>query len=258
MIEFQVGDEVRILNGGWFGKTGKILWRADSYSPDHEYFYRVWIAGVDKITTYYDDEMQLLQRGKENETMAEIKDSGERTEYRKAIENLMDRQKDKGLSKYGVTLEDNETLTTGQRIEHLEEELIDGLMYCEHLKKVIGEGSSLTADDYQRAALRTAQTEVMSRDQLLLNGVMGLCGEAGECIDLIKKVKFQGHAIDYLKLKHELGDVAWYLAVAAYGAGFDLSEVMEDNIEKLKERYPEGFDKARSIGRKEYTKSEPN
>ena len=171
--------------------------------------------------------------------------------YRERIIGLLDKQIDKGLRKYGVLIEKNDTLTSEQRIEHLEEELVDALMYCEHLKAGIS-GSALTADDYQRAALRTAQTDKFPMDALLLNGVMGLCGEAGECIDLVKKYRFQGHRLDYDVLKKELGDVAWYLAVASYGAGFRLSEVLNQNIEKLKERYPDGFDKARSINRKEY------
>ena len=170
--------------------------------------------------------------------------------YKLRIVDLFDRQFQKGIHKYGVSLEDNDTLTTEQRVDHLEEELADAMVYCEHLKAAIKD-KGLTADDYQRAALRTARADELGHDELLLNGVMGLCGEAGECIDLVKKVRFQGHGLDYLELRKELGDVAWYLAVAAWGAGFDLSEVLEENIEKLKKRYPEGFDKARSINRKE-------
>ena len=177
--------------------------------------------------------------------------------YQKAIERLFDKQFQKGVEKYGVTLEENDTLTTEQRIEHLEEELADGMVYCEHLKAAVG-GDNLMADDYQRAALRTAQADVLSPDELLLNGVMGLCGEAGECIDLVKKARFQGHELDRDKLMKELGDVAWYLAVASKAAGFKLSEVFEENVKKLKERYPDGFDKARSIHRNENKTEEKN
>jgi len=174
----------------------------------------------------------------------------QKTRYQAAIEALIGKQIEKGRGKYGVTLEDNVTLTAQQRIEHLEEELIDGLMYSEHIKQIFA-GNGLTADDYQRAALRTAQVDRLDTDELLLNGVMGLCGEAGECIDLIKKTRFQGHELDRDKIKKELGDVAWYLAVASWAAGFPLSDVFDTNIEKLKARYPDGFDKARSIHRAE-------
>ena len=168
--------------------------------------------------------------------------------YQQKIEERVAAQVAKGREKYGVTLEDNGTLTEAQRIEHLEEELIDGLMYCEHLAAV-GRERGITADDYQRAALRTAQADRLSADELLLNGVMGLCGEAGECIDLVKKARFQGHELDRIKLAEELGDVAWYLAVAAHGLGIPLSAILEGNVEKLMKRYPGGFDKARSMNR---------
>jgi NTP pyrophosphatase (non-canonical NTP hydrolase) len=107
----------------------------------------------------------------------------------------------------------------------------------------------ITGNDYQQAALRTAGNNDL--DALLLNGVMGLNGEAGECIDMVKKAMFQGHALDTEKLAKELGDVAWYLAVAAYAINYDLDTVLEMNIEKLKARYPDGFDAERSNNRKE-------
>lgn len=109
--------------------------------------------------------------------------------------------------------------------------------------------TDMTANAYQKAALRTAGTENPSA--LLFNGVMGLNGEAGECIDLLKKVLFQGHELDHNELAKELGDVAWYLAVAAHAIGFDLETVLQMNIDKLKARYPDGFDPERSTHRSE-------
>ena len=105
------------------------------------------------------------------------------------------------------------------------------------------------ANAYQQAALRTAGT--VNPDPLLINGVMGLNGEAGECIDLVKKHLFQGHELDKEKLAKELGDVAWYLAIASYAIGYNLDDVLKMNIQKLKERYPDGFDAERSNNRKE-------
>ena len=172
------------------------------------------------------------------------------TLYGDNISRMIDAQIEKGKEKYGVFLEDNTTLTASQRIEHAQEESIDFLMYLEHLKSLLN-GDGITANDYQRAALRTAQLDKFGPDELLLNGVMGLTGEAGECIDLVKKMRFQGHELDRDKFLLELGDVAWYLAVAAKGAGFSLSEVFEANVDKLKKRYPDGFDKARSMNRSE-------
>lgn len=172
------------------------------------------------------------------------------TEYGKRISALIEHQEMKGIAKYGETLEENITLTTEQRVEHLAEELIDGLMYCEHLKEAI-RGNHLRADDYQRAALRTAQIDKLSRDELLLNGLMGMCGEAGECMDILKKARFQGHELDRKAVMEEIGDCAWYIAVASHALGYTLSDVLSANVEKLKTRYPDGFDKARSICREE-------
>lgn len=117
----------------------------------------------------------------------------------------------------------------------------------------------MEANEYQKEALRTAagMREVADAkaatqtDNLLLNGVMGLCGESGECIDLVKKHMHQGHDLDKAHLAKELGDVAWYLAVTAHAIGYDLDDILEMNVQKLRERYPDGFDARRSVHRKD-------
>jgi NTP pyrophosphatase (non-canonical NTP hydrolase) len=78
---------------------------------------------------------------------------------------------------------------------------------------------------------------------------MGLNGEAGECIDILKKALFQGHDLDKERLAGELGDVAWYLAVSADAIGYDLETIFKKNIEKLNKRYPNGFDAEKSVHR---------
>ena len=108
----------------------------------------------------------------------------------------------------------------------------------------------MTANEYQEMAMRTLNPELDKRD-VLINGVMGLCGEAGEAIDIVKKHLAQGHALDREALIKELGDVAWYLAETAYALDVPLDEVLERNIDKLRARYPEGFDAVRSIERGE-------
>jgi len=109
----------------------------------------------------------------------------------------------------------------------------------------------MTGNEYQKAAMRTASgITAATEGNLLLNGVMGLNGEAGECIDLVKKHLFQGHKLDKDRLAHELGDVAWYLAVAAKGAGYDLDTIFQMNVDKLLARYPDGFDPDHSLHRK--------
>ena len=106
----------------------------------------------------------------------------------------------------------------------------------------------MTGNDYQKLAMTTLNP-ALSRHDVLLNAVMGLCGESGEAIDLVKKHLHQGHPLDKQKLLKELGDIAWYLAEAAYALDTGLDAVLEGNIEKLKARYPEGFDVQRSIDR---------
>lgn len=106
----------------------------------------------------------------------------------------------------------------------------------------------MTGNEYQQAALRTAKDR---GPDLLINGVMGLCGEAGECIDMVKKMLFQGHELDHEQLAKELGDVAWYLAITAHAIDYDLDRVLRMNIDKLKARYPEGFSEERSLHREE-------
>ena len=85
----------------------------------------------------------------------------------------------------------------------------------------------------------------------LLNGALGLTGEAGEVADQIKKTIFHGHDLDRDGLIKELGDVCWYLALLCHAIDVPLEEVMIRNIEKLKKRYPEGFSESASINRKE-------
>ncbi len=108
----------------------------------------------------------------------------------------------------------------------------------------------MNANEYQKLAMTTLNP-ALSKQDVLLNGVMGLCGEAGEAIDIVKKHLHQGHALDKETLIKELGDIAWYLAETAYALDTELEAVLERNIAKLKARYPEGFDTERSIHREE-------
>lgn len=108
--------------------------------------------------------------------------------------------------------------------------------------------AALTANAYQKQAMATLNSALGKKD-ILINGVMGLCGEAGEAIDLVKKHLHQGHELDRQALKKELGDIAWYLAETAYALDLTLEDVLTANLEKLKARYPEGFDTERSVQR---------
>ena len=119
----------------------------------------------------------------------------------------------------------------------------------------------MTGSEYQRLAMRTndglslvrladtineTETDVGS----LLMGCLGLAGESGELLDLFKKWIFHAKPLDEEHAKKELGDVMWYVAEIAYYLGWDLDEIMSMNIDKLKARYPKGFDTELSNHRK--------
>ena len=106
----------------------------------------------------------------------------------------------------------------------------------------------MTINEYQKLAMATLNPALSEKD-ILINGVMGLCGESGEAIDIVKKHLAQGHELDKEALIKELGDIAWYLAETATVLGVSLEEVFTLNIEKLKKRYPEGFNVDKSISR---------
>ncbi len=88
----------------------------------------------------------------------------------------------------------------------------------------------MNVNDYQREAM-TLLNPVLTEKDVLMNALMGLCGESGEAIDLMKKHLYQGHALDRDKLIKELGDI----------------------VDKLHARYPQGFDTQRS----QHRESEP-
>ena len=91
----------------------------------------------------------------------------------------------------------------------------------------------------------------LDKKDALINGVMGLCGESGEAIDIVKKWLMQGHELDKKHLVRELGDVAWYLAEAATVLDVPLEAVFQGNLDKLRRRFPNGFDTGASVNRKE-------
>ena len=108
----------------------------------------------------------------------------------------------------------------------------------------------MTINEYQKLAMTTLNPALSQKD-VLINGVMGLCGESGEAIDIVKKHLAQGHELDREKLVKELGDIAWYLAETAYALDVSLEDVLQNNIDKFKKRYPEGFSQSRSVCREE-------
>lgn len=110
------------------------------------------------------------------------------------------------------------------------------------------ENVPMTINEYQQLAMRTLNPELDNKD-ILINGVMGLCGESGEAIDLVKKHLAQNHELDKEHLAKELGDIAWYLAETATAIGYNLEDIFQMNIDKLMKRYPDGFSSDKSMNR---------
>ena len=113
----------------------------------------------------------------------------------------------------------------------------------------------MTPNEYQALAMRTASgISTSCPENLLLQGVMGMSGESGEALDIVKKIMFQGHELNEATKEHlirELGDVLWYVATTAEALGVPLETVMQTNIDKLRARYPKRFDAERSRHREE-------
>lgn len=123
----------------------------------------------------------------------------------------------------------------------------------------------MEAKIYQQLAMRTNDGRASERvvDKLetitndtydiggVLNGCLGLTGEAGEVSDMIKKWIFHQKELNTEHLKKEIGDVMWYVAMLCESMEFDLDEILQMNVDKLKERYPEGFDTKRANNRAE-------
>lgn len=105
--------------------------------------------------------------------------------------------------------------------------------------------STITANEYQVFASRTLidgpDADYTSADLMLVWNALGLAGEAGEVADTIKKAVFHQHGLNRDEMIKELGDVLWYVAALCSKLDVPLSEVMERNLAKLKQRYPDGY-----------------
>lgn len=142
--------------------------------------------------------------------------------------------------------------SASERVQYLERKLNDLLMKeLARRQGALRQVIDNDADAYQQNVLKYAPDH---HDYLLnvIYAAMGMCGEAGEASELIKKYAYHGHAIDTEHLARELGDVLWYVSYMAHLFGYPLGKIMAMNQEKLAKRYPDGkFDAERSNNRKE-------
>ena len=103
---------------------------------------------------------------------------------------------------------------------------------------------------YQKMAMRTSAFNGNQKADMAAHAVFGLCSEAGEVAGIFQKF-YQGHPIDIEHIKKELGDCMWMIAEACTAFDLDLDDVMQTNINKLRARYPDGFEAERSLHRQE-------
>ena len=124
----------------------------------------------------------------------------------------------------------------------------DGFIYgyCHHCKKG---AKAMTGNEYQELAARTINDKSTNAEKMY-HALHGMVGEIGEIHSLYQKV-YQGHKIDLSHLQLEVGDLLWFVAELCTAYGWDLETVMQRNVDKLKARYPEGFEADKSLHRKE-------
>ena len=129
---------------------------------------------------------------------------------------------------------------------------IDLQRYKEFVEGVTSDCSNKTQDLTARLAQLEEETNVNMA--LLLTGAIGLSSEGGEFAEIVKKCIFQGKPLDKdtrWHVKRELGDILWYWINSVRALGLDPNSVIEENVEKLKSRYPGGeFDVYYSENRK--------
>ena len=100
----------------------------------------------------------------------------------------------------------------------------------------------MKVNDYQAAALTTA---IYPEDKRIIYPALGMCGEAGEVADKVKKV-IRDNAQNFTaeekrEIAKEIGDVLWYCAVLSHDLGFTLEDVTQMNIDKLQSRKERGM-----------------
>lgn len=189
------------------------------------------------------------------------------TEAEQLFDDTVKQQRAKGRESYGRGLDwsdgDGENAAYDWRQMALEEAVDLSQYLCAEICKYRNfvrrmdederernsEARGLTLSEYQTAALRTANNDEGTQE--LAIRALGLAGEAGEVVEIVKKYLGHGHGFDRDKLAKELGDVMWYVATLADACGLDLSDIAQKNIDKLKARYPEGFSHEASRNRSE-------
>ena len=107
----------------------------------------------------------------------------------------------------------------------------------------------MNINEYQKLAERTINNQLTFKEKEY-HALHGMVGEIGELHSLYQKA-YQGHKIDIEHAKKELGDLLWFIAEYCTANGWNMEEIAQMNIDKLKARYPDGFESDKSLHRKE-------
>lgn len=102
--------------------------------------------------------------------------------------------------------------------------------------------------DYQTLSVRTMNKE-LTKEQQISNMVFGANGELGEVTDILKKYLYQGHRINKQHLAEEIGDTLFYIVNLCTLFSLDIEDILQGNVDKLRKRFPNGFEVDRSINR---------
>ena len=215
------------------------------------------LADKDKVTKYWADEShraqkriaEMIYKGESNASEAALKDAD--AKIQSANDRAANAKKEAKEAKERAE-------SASERVRYLERKLRDVESLNDSLMKELArrqgcqpEFREHDADIYQQDVLKYAPDH---HDYLqnVIYAALGMCGEAGEASELIKKYAYHGHTIDTEHLARELGDVLWYVSYIAHLFGYPLGKIMAMNQEKLAKRYPDGkFDADRSRNREE-------
>ena len=115
----------------------------------------------------------------------------------------------------------------------------------------------MDAKEYVKLATKTESCDWLSIKERTsnvfqlrtLHSAMGICTEAGELMDALKKFIFYGKDLDVVNIKEELGDLNWYVALMCNNLNISLEDIWETNIEKLAARYPDKFTEKDALNR---------
>lgn len=222
------------------------------------------LADKDKVTKYWADEAhrakkrieaalkdasEMIYNGESNASEAALKDAD--AKIQSANDRAANAKKEAKEAKERAE-------SASERVRYLERKLRDVESLNDSLMKELARRQGCQdeirehdADIYQLDVLKYAP-DYQHYKLNVLYAAIGMCGEAGEVSELVKKYEYHGHAVDTEHLARELGDVLWYVSYMANLFGYSLSKIMAMNQEKLAKRYPDGkFDAERSRNRKE-------